>query len=80
MKTYHHYTYSKWADGAALFAAKQVDDEEFELIVINKDLGTWEYYYNEPNFGMSSGSWNYGKIPSDIGVSVWLKKKKLDKN
>ena len=72
---YHHYTHSTWADGAAMFAAKQVKEEEFTLIVINKDIGAWECYYNEPNFGMASGDWNYAPAPSDIGLSVWIKAK-----
>ena len=74
IKTYHHYTHSEWADGAALFAAKQVEDKFFNLVVINKDIGAWEEYEIEPG-GFMSGSWNYGKVPSDIGLSVWLNKK-----
>jgi len=74
LPVYHHYTHSMWSDGAALFAAKQIEDREFTLIVINKDIGAWEEYDIEPG-GFMSGGWNYAPIPDDIGLSVWMKAK-----
>ena len=74
LPVYHHYTHSMWSDGAAMFAAKQVKEEEFTLIVINKNIGAWEEYDIEPG-GFMSGGWNYAPVPSDIGLSVWIKAK-----
>jgi len=74
LPVYHHYTHSMWSDGAAMFAAKQIEDREFTLIVINKDIGAWEEYDIEPG-GFMSGDWNYAPIPDDIGLSVWIKAK-----
>jgi len=76
--TLHHYTKSKWADGAAMFATGQTKtplNVGDELIVINKDLNAWEGYAIEED-GMASGGWTFGNIPSDIGISVWLRDKK----
>jgi len=78
MATFHHYTKSTWADGAAMYAANKVSflKDGDELIIINKTIGAWEVYYMEENNSMSAGSWNYSSCPSEIGLSIWLRNRK----
>lgn len=71
-KTFHHYTKSEWADGAALYIINNISlPVGSELIIINKELEAWNSYTIEENGDVFGSNWTYAPLPDDIGTSVW---------